>query len=117
MIFTPGSAKYLRSRPRPRRGRATRNQFDAALVGPICRPTGDRDQIVKIRAGADDVDTRGADPAAQARAENEIRARFADKYAQRDAPSRRALAHLLLITAQESPADPATLAVWERASK
>ncbi|HEV8291856.1 MAG TPA: hypothetical protein VGP94_08015, partial [Tepidisphaeraceae bacterium] len=46
------------------------------------------------------------DPASQARAEQQIRARFADKYAQGDPLARRALAHLLFITAQESATDP-----------
>jgi hypothetical protein len=57
------------------------------------------------------------DPDSQAKALDQIRARFADKYAQRDAPARRALAHLLLITAQESPADLPTRFVLLRESR
>jgi len=57
------------------------------------------------------------DPQSQSRAQQQIRARFADKYAERDAPSRRALAHLLLITAQESASDAATHFVLLRESR
>jgi hypothetical protein len=57
------------------------------------------------------------DAASQARAEEQIRARFADKYAQRDALSRRALAHLLLITAQETTSDFTTRYVLLRESR
>ena len=57
------------------------------------------------------------DSTAQAQALEQIRTRFADKYAQRDALSRRALAHLLLITAQEPDTDPASRFVLLRESR
>ncbi|HEV8605013.1 MAG TPA: hypothetical protein VGQ99_06585 [Tepidisphaeraceae bacterium] len=56
------------------------------------------------------------DTASQARAEEQIRSRFADKYVQRDPLSRRALAHLLLITAQEPASDGSTKFVLLRES-
>jgi hypothetical protein len=56
------------------------------------------------------------DPASQARAEEQIRSRFADKYAQRDPLARRALAHLLLITAEEPAADASARFVLLRES-
>jgi hypothetical protein len=57
------------------------------------------------------------DTTSQARAEEQIRARFADKYAQRDALARRALAHLLFITAQDPSNDSTTRFVLLRESR
>jgi len=57
------------------------------------------------------------DPELQLRAQEQIRTRFADKYAQRDALSRRALAHLLFITAEEPQNDSTTRFVLLRESR
>ncbi|HEV8377958.1 MAG TPA: hypothetical protein VGP99_03835 [Tepidisphaeraceae bacterium] len=52
----------------------------------------------------------------QKRSEEQIRARFADNYAQPDPLARRALAHLLFITAQETTTDSTTRYVLLRES-